>query len=96
MKSKKFIPPTKEEVVQFFAGKGVPALEAVYAWEHYEYLNWCDSYGTPVLSWRAKMNTNWIRTWKKKNNGTSKRFSKPKTGADIYADSLSELLSGKN
>ncbi len=56
-----FIPPTLNEVKEFFKSKGYSETGAIKAWEHYDYGNWIDSKGTPVRNWKQKMNTNWLR-----------------------------------
>jgi len=60
-KKPEFVPPTLDQVKEFFASKGYSEQGAIKAWEHYEYGGWCDTHGTPVRAWKQKMNTNWLR-----------------------------------
>lgn len=58
-----FVPPTLQEVKEFFKSKGYSEQGAIKAWEHYEYGEpaWHDANGKPVRAWKQKMNTNWLR-----------------------------------
>jgi hypothetical protein len=56
-----FIPPTMDEVKIFFNEKGYNEIGAIKAFEHYNLAGWHDTEGKPVLNWKQKMNTNWLR-----------------------------------
>jgi uncharacterized protein YdaU (DUF1376 family) len=60
-RKKKFTPPTLEDVKVFFREKGYSEYGAAKAHEHYELADWHDTHGNPVLSWKQKMNTNWLK-----------------------------------
>ncbi len=58
---KKFIPPSIDDVKQYFQEKGYREDVAVKAFEYYELGNWKDSRGNPVKNWKQKMFTNWMK-----------------------------------
>jgi len=60
-KSKVFIPPTLQDVKDFFALKGYTVQSATTAFNHYDLANWHDTEGKPVKSWKQKMNTVWFK-----------------------------------
>lgn len=55
-----FIKPTLTDVIEFFKSKGLNEIIAKRAFDHYDMADWKDSNGKPVVSWKQKMNTNWI------------------------------------
>lgn len=57
-----FIPPTLEEVEEFFVSKGHSKAYAKKAFDHYELGNppWTDTQGNKVIGWKQKMNTVWV------------------------------------
>lgn len=67
---KEFIPPTIQEVIQFFKENGFPASLAKEAYNYYKEGNWKDSRDNPVLNWKQKMRVNWFREDRKENNTT--------------------------
>jgi hypothetical protein len=67
---KKFIPPTLEEVKQFFFEKGYTEESAEKAYNHYSLANWKDTNGKQVLSWKQKMNTVWFTPQNKRQTTT--------------------------
>ena len=68
---KKFIPPTQKEVIDYFAEKGFPEALAIHVFEYYENGNppWTDASGKPVLSWKQKMISVWLKP-ENKNYGS--------------------------
>lgn len=56
-----FIPPTIDQVVEFFKDKGYTEQSAIKAFNHYDLADWKDTYGKQVLNWKQKMNTNWLK-----------------------------------
>lgn len=58
---KKFIPPTVDEVIEYFKEKGFNEIGARKAHEHYNLADWHDTNGKPVLAWKQKMHTVWFR-----------------------------------
>jgi len=61
IKKKEFIPPTLEQVIIFFRDKGYNEQGAKKAYEYYSIGDWKDSKGKPVLNWKQKMLSNWMR-----------------------------------
>ena len=59
--SKKFIPPTIEEVKQYFKESGYSENCAINAFEYYSDLDWHDKNDNPVLNWKMKMRTVWFK-----------------------------------
>ena len=77
--TKKFIPPTQREVVQYFKERGYMPDRGRMAWAYYNSAGWKDSTGKPVRSWKQKM----IGVWMKPEY---KIQTKPKmSNADILA-----------
>lgn len=63
---KKFIPPTEDEVVKYFLEKGYKTETAKKAFLYYTEMNWHDSRGSPIKSWKGKM----VAVWFKDENKT--------------------------
>jgi len=61
---KEFIPPTIEEVIEYFIPKGYTREAAVKAFNYYSTTDWVDGQGKRVLSWKQKM----IAVWFKEEN----------------------------
>ena len=61
---KVFIPPTIEEVIEYFIPKGYTKEAAIKAWNYYNTADWVDGQGKEVLSWKQKM----IAVWFKEEN----------------------------
>jgi len=91
MKSKKFIPPTKEEVERFAVDNGFPAWLGLRAWTHYEDGDWHDTNGKPVKNWKQKVRTVWFNNYEDEHNGRNEKLSKSDAPTDILAKKLSEL-----
>ena len=62
-RAKKFVPPTQNEVIDFFIQHGYRKDAAITAWNHYERADppWTDVKGNRVRSWKQKMGTVWFR-----------------------------------
>ena len=58
---KNFIPPSLDEVKLFFSENNYKEEIAIKAYNHYNYANWHDANGKPVLNWKQKINTNWFK-----------------------------------
>ena len=58
----KFIPPGKQEVVQFFIDNGYSEQSGKSAFEYYHEGEWKDSKGKPVKNWKQKMRGVWFKT----------------------------------
>lgn len=61
-----FVPPTIEEVKQYFNENGYTEQSAIKAFNHYSLGDWHDTQGTPVRAWKQKMNTVWFKPENKK------------------------------
>jgi len=64
---KKFIPPTEQEVIDYFEQNGYSKESAKRAFEYYKEGEWKDSSGKPVKNWKQKM----ISVWFKPENAMS-------------------------
>ncbi len=53
--------PEKSELVQFFVENGYRRDYAENVWEYYQNLNWFDSKGNIVKSWKAKCRAVWFK-----------------------------------
>lgn len=58
---KQFIPPTLEEVQQFFKENDYQIQFAKKAFDHYKDGDWTDTNGKPVINWKQKIRTNWFK-----------------------------------
>jgi uncharacterized protein YdaU (DUF1376 family) len=69
---KKFIPPTLQEVIDYFNEKGYSKEAATKAFNFYSAGDWSDSKGSKVKNWKQKMNGVWFTDENKmKLNGTN-------------------------
>jgi hypothetical protein len=57
----KFIPPTKQQVEEFFVSSGYRKEVGENAFNYYSIADWKDSKGKPVKNWKQKMQGNWFR-----------------------------------
>jgi hypothetical protein len=60
-KSKKFEPPTEEEVLIYFRANGFKDEVAKRAFKYYTEMEWHDSKGSPIKSWKGKMVAVWFK-----------------------------------
>lgn len=60
-KSKKFIPPTLPEVIEFFQAKGFSTDAAKKAFDYYHTGDWKGSDGKQVRNWKQKMIAVWFK-----------------------------------
>ena len=58
---KNFVPPTLEEVRNYFKEKGYSVYAADKAFEYYSIANWHDSKGNKVKNWKQKMMVVWFK-----------------------------------
>lgn len=59
-KTKEFVPPTLEEVKEYFKKEGYKEDVAIRAYRHYSSAEWHNSKGKKVLNWKQTMGTNWM------------------------------------
>lgn len=59
--SKKFIPPTLDEVKEYFKENGYREEVAIKAYNYYKEGNWIDGQGNNVLNWKQKMLAVWLK-----------------------------------
>ena len=67
-------PPTREDVIEFFASKGFPEAHAIKAYEYY-HPTWVDSRGAPVLNWKQRFMTTWMKDSDKGSDPNTVNFS---------------------
>jgi len=72
-KKKNFTPPSKEDVIKYFAEKGYSKQAGEKAFDYYQEASWKDSHGKPVLNWKQKM----IAVWFKPENENGSIEAKP-------------------
>ena len=77
-KSKKFVPPTLEEVKAYIAEKGYH-VDAEFFWNYYDKGQWMRKDGTPVLNWKQT-----LVTWEKKESEKPEPKKKQYTTAEHY------------
>ncbi len=60
---KGFIPPTIEEVIEFFKSNGYDPKKGEEVFKYYDEATppWTDRNGDQVLSWKSKIRANWFR-----------------------------------
>lgn len=68
----KFIPPTLQEVKDFFKLKGYNETGAIKAFEYYDSAEWKDSKGNQVKNWKQKMIGIWFKPEYKLENTAKK------------------------
>lgn len=59
--SKKFIPPTLDEVKEYFKEKGYKESAAIKAFNYYKEGDWIDGKGNIVRNWKQKMMSVWLK-----------------------------------
>jgi hypothetical protein len=79
LKKQKFSPPVIGDVEAFFELKGFSKEFARTAFDHYDLANWFDSNGKQVISWKSKMNTNWLTAENKLKHGLNANSQNGKT-----------------
>ena len=57
----KFIPPTKDEVLEYFIKRGYKRDIAIQAYYYYDSLGWNNKLGKAVTNWKNTMVTNWFK-----------------------------------
>jgi hypothetical protein len=60
-KTPEFIPPTIEELTEFFTSNGYTAEAATKCYHYYADGDWIDSQGRPVQNWKRKVRFNWFK-----------------------------------
>jgi len=58
---KEFVPPSREEVIEFFEERGYKKEAAIKAYDYYNVSNWVDKEGKPVKNWKRKMINVWFK-----------------------------------
>jgi hypothetical protein len=56
-----FIPPTLEQVKEYFKQEGYLEEIAIRSFNHYQKGDWHDGYGKKVKNWKQKIYTNWMK-----------------------------------
>jgi len=74
---KKFIPPTLQEVIDYFNEKGYSKEAATKAFNFYSAGDWSDSKGSKVKNWKQKMNGVWFTDENKMKITEDPRFQIP-------------------
>ncbi|MBT7630933.1 MAG: hypothetical protein HN597_14695 [Desulfobacula sp.] len=67
-RKKPFLPPTKDQVINYFIENGFDANKGSDAFEFYDCAEWYDSRGNKVNSWKQKMRSVWFKEDNKVNN----------------------------
>ncbi len=67
---KGFVPPTLDEVKEYFKEKGYSAAGATKAYEYYSVADWTDRDAKPVKNWKQKMLANWFKDEYKQTQST--------------------------
>lgn len=56
-----FVPPSIDDVKEYFKEKGYTEVSAETAFEYYNSNDWCDRNGNKVTAWKQKMVANWFK-----------------------------------
>lgn len=67
---KGFVPPTLDEVKEYFKEKGYSAAGAQKAFDYYSVGDWVDGRGNKVKNWKQKMLANWFKDEYKQSQST--------------------------
>lgn len=67
---KGFVPPTLDEVKEYFKEKGYSAAGAQKAFDYYSVADWADGRGNKVKNWKQKMLANWFKDEYKQSQST--------------------------
>lgn len=87
---KEFVPPTIDEVKQYFKDNGYSEETAVRGYEHYKEGDWTDSDGRKVVNWKQKMRTNWFHDKNKIGAKPTNKFNnnEPQPQQKVYSGSF--------
>lgn len=58
---KAFVPPTLQEVKDYFELKGYNQATAIKAFDYYEAGDWHDAKGLKIIAWKQKMISSWFK-----------------------------------
>jgi hypothetical protein len=86
------VPPTLNEVIDFFIEKGSTEENAKNAFEYYQLADWHDSKGSRVKNWKQKMSGVWINN----NNFNNKTTNHAKTTTEFYKEHYDRNLKWAN
>jgi len=84
---KKFVPPSKEEVINYFTENQYSKGAAEKAWMGYDVANWIDSNGKIIRNWKQKM----IHVWFTDDNKIKGSTQKEITRLQFYNEHPQEL-----
>ncbi len=83
-KKGRFVPPTKQEVIDYFVENGYREDVATEAWMYYQEGDWHDKNGDKVKNWKQKMRGVWFKSETKDKSKKYKDLSKPReSGMDL-------------
>ena len=66
---RKFKPPTRDQVIDYFVEKGYTKDSGAKAFEYYDIQDWKDANGKAVKNWKAKMLAVWFKDENKEKSG---------------------------
>lgn len=75
-KTNEFIPPTLEDVKNYFKEKGYTEVSAIKFFEYYSAGNWHDSENKPIVAWKQKAIIVWFKDENKINNNQPQNTSR--------------------
>lgn len=76
-KSRLFVPPSAEEVEQYFTDNGYDKKVAAKAFKWYNDSDWNDSHGKPVKNWKTKMQKVWFTEENLADNSEEPNYTPP-------------------
>jgi hypothetical protein len=74
-KEKKFLPPSEQEVIDYFVTNGYSPESGQHAFQYYDAGNWRDSKSNPVKNWKQKMIAVWFKPENRPGNKEPPRLT---------------------
>ena len=96
-RTKKFIPPTEEEMINYFRENGYSVESAKKAWKYYEAGNWMDARGNAVRNWKQKALSVWFKPEnEKKRDYNAERKAKSDATIERHNREMAEKRKKEN
>lgn len=71
---KEFVPPSEQDMIEYFQFNGYKKETAILAFKYYSNLDWFDSKGNKIASWKNKCLSVWFREENKEIVKSAKTF----------------------
>lgn len=94
-KAEAFVPPTKEEVEQFFVEHGYAKDLGTRAFKYYDLGNWKNKEQKPVLNWKQTMISVWMKNNPKSDTPEPQRAQSSSATPHLSADERARISKEK-